>query len=296
MGTWGTGVIQDDIAADILSDFFDLYNEDVELSEIRDKLEKSNKEMIEDANQGYLFWLALAKAQWDVGGLDDDILAHVEQIINSGTDSKAWKILGGTENDIINRNVSLKNFLEKIRTPKEKPRTRKRKRLVSSIFETGDVLVFKMNSGNFGAGVVLSSEKQTREGFNELVTLRKNQVTVPTLEEICAEEVTVRNMGHIYKNNKYNIAAYNFSAKTYKMFSGLFYRIGRVRVKKINKINSYANWSFMIDAAEAQFKFENINPRVQEKVSLKKYLGYLPWQKIKILECVSQSSNDAAFF
>jgi len=71
----------------------------------------------------------------------------------------------------------------------------------------------------------------------------------------------------------------------FKKDKDLFQPIGTLLVKQIDasKINFYSvSWSHIITAAEAQFNYELANPRARDKITLRKYLGYQPWQKIEI--------------
>ncbi len=278
MGTWGTGMMQDDYAADIIGEFSDLYNNGEDILEIRKILEK--RYMDETSDNGYLFWLALAKGQWNIGALDVDVFNKVEEIVNSGIDAKTWKELGGDDADIAKRKTSLKNFLQQISTPREKPKKRVKKRLVNSPYEIGDVVTFKMANGNYGAMVIVNAEKQTQFGLSAITTLHINTPNLPTLEEISKCYVQLENRGS-YKNH---VAACNYYFSAFKKDANLFTKIGRIKVPKSPLVRAYAGgWSFLIQCAGLEFEYEKSHEPT-ERLTLKKYLGYFPWQKVKILE------------
>ena len=80
MGTWGTAIQSNDTFADIYYLFFDMYNKGHEVKDITATLAKDHREIMEDEDDGFNFWFALAKAQWETGELDPAILTKAEDI------------------------------------------------------------------------------------------------------------------------------------------------------------------------------------------------------------------------
>jgi len=73
MGAWGTAISSNDTYADIYGEFFDFYNDGLDVAEISQKLIAANQETINDKDDCNNFWFALAKAQWECKQLDKDI-------------------------------------------------------------------------------------------------------------------------------------------------------------------------------------------------------------------------------
>lgn len=71
MGAWGTAISSNDTYADIYGEFFDLYNDGLDVTEISKKLIADNQETINDKDDCNNFWFALAKAQWECKQLDE---------------------------------------------------------------------------------------------------------------------------------------------------------------------------------------------------------------------------------
>ncbi len=84
MGTWGRAILSDDFARDIYDEFISSYNRGVARDEITEQLIRSSRGEIADADDGPVFWLALAKAQWDTGTVDRRILERIEAIVTRG--------------------------------------------------------------------------------------------------------------------------------------------------------------------------------------------------------------------
>jgi len=82
MGAWGTAISSNDTYADIYSEFFELYNDGLDVEEISKKLIADNQETIDDTDDSNNFWFALAKAQWECKQLDNDIFARVKNVID----------------------------------------------------------------------------------------------------------------------------------------------------------------------------------------------------------------------
>ena len=70
MGAWGTAISSNDTYADIHDEFFELYNDGLEVDEISKQLINKNQETINDPDDCNNFWFALVKAQWECKQLD----------------------------------------------------------------------------------------------------------------------------------------------------------------------------------------------------------------------------------
>ena len=124
MGTWGTGIKENDAFGDVYSEFFDEYNKGGELGKISKNIIEKNWEILEIEEERNSLWFAIGLAQWETKSLDVEILKKIEDIISSGDELNVWRNLGATENDIKKRRVVLEKFLEKLKSdrPKAKPR------------------------------------------------------------------------------------------------------------------------------------------------------------------------------
>ena len=100
MGAWGTAISSNDTYADIYCEFFDLYNDGLDVAEISKKLIADNQETINDTDDCNNFWFALAKAQWECKQLDKDIFDRVKKVIETGADLEVWRQLDADEKDI----------------------------------------------------------------------------------------------------------------------------------------------------------------------------------------------------
>ena len=177
MGTWGTGLSSNDTFEDIYSEFFEMYNNGLDVPEITKNVLSANIELQSDYEDQHSFWFALAKAQWECGTLDQNVYEKVKSIIESGDDLKLWIALNGKSNDVKKRKKVLENFLEKISKPTGKIKKRKKLIIRTPVFQKGDCLVFKLKNDNYGGALVLEAEQETELGMNMLAVTTLNQST-----------------------------------------------------------------------------------------------------------------------
>ena len=286
MGTWGTGISSNDTYSDIYREFIDLYNDGVSVPEITKKLIDDNQETINTREDSSNFWFAIANGQWECKELNKEIFSKVEKIVKSGMDIEIWRELDGTQSNIKKREQVLIKFLEKIKTEKDKPRKRLKKKLYNSIFSKGDCLVYKMNNGNYGGAFVLTDEKSTEVGANEIAITTIDKATKPTLEDFKngrvyitrSQEVSVQN-NQIHKNLVDRPHIGGFSALSFKRDNPEIEIIGQLKIfKEYNseKIGTSAYpWSALFSMVADK---EKINGQVKTNVSLSKWTKK-PWIK-----------------
>lgn len=264
MGAWGTNIKDNDTSADIYADFFDLYNEGKNPTDISAKLLADNKELIDNPDDCNNFWFALALAQWETKSLDRIIFEKVKEIIESDNDIKVWKDLDADEKDLAKRKNALEKFFTKLQTEKPKVKPRAKPRNVKPIFATGDCLAFKFNNGNYGGAVVLAANDNPKLGYNLVAGTRINQPTKPTLNDFEKAEILIRNFA--FWEDKSEVLWINPDLYE-KEYSNLFELIGKISVEKeyttSNSIfKSYcADWGSAKESAEKQFEHEKTNPK-----------------------------------
>lgn len=195
MGTWGTTIKDSDAFADIYDEFFELYNKGGQPDSISKKILADNWEMLEIEEEKHSLWFALALSQWETKSLDSKVFSTVESIIKSGADIELWLNLGASEQNIEKRKIVLEKFLEKLKSEKLKAKQRKRAKLKTPIFSTGDCLVFKLKTGNFGGAVVLATDENPETAYNLIAITRLNQKSKPSPEDIENAEVLICNFG-----------------------------------------------------------------------------------------------------
>ena len=69
MGTWGTALFSDDLAADIRDELRDLIGEGHSAEEATERLLTEYADSLNDPDEQTVFWLALAVTQWKLSTL-----------------------------------------------------------------------------------------------------------------------------------------------------------------------------------------------------------------------------------
>ncbi|MEO6613431.1 MAG: hypothetical protein ABIT05_15655 [Chitinophagaceae bacterium] len=277
MGTWGAAIKDSDAFADIYSEFFDLYNKGGQPDNISQKIITDNWEMFEIEEEKHSFWFALALAQWETKSLDPKVLSTIKNIITSGDDLKLWLDLGASEQDIRKRKIALDKFLVKLKSDRPKAKPRKKAKLKTSIFSTGDCLVFKMKNGNYGGAVVLATDTNPETAYNLVATTRLNKNSKPTLVDFENAEVLVCNFGQW--QDKPDVTWY-MPDLFYKDYNDIYELIGKLAVEIEYDTKNYegkgylfkpsytSGWS-MNNAVERQIDSEISKPKPTKILTIK---------------------------
>lgn len=289
MGTWGFGIKDNDAFADVYQEYFDLYNKGGNPESISKKIIESNREILEINEEKHNLWFALALALWETKSLDKEILSKVENIVDSGDDLKVWLDLGTSEVDLKKRKINLDKFLEKLKSERPKAKPRKRVKLKSPIFKTGDCLTFKIKGGNYGGAIVLATDSNPETGYNLVATLRINKTTKPTLEDYKNAEVLICNFGQWKDRPAVVWYMPDLYIKDYSVFYEL---IGNIKVDKEYDSKNYdgkgylfkpswtSGWS-MNEAVNCQFDSELSKPKPTVSIKVKELIQRDKWWKIK---------------
>lgn len=270
MGAWGTGITSNDTYADVFGVFFDLYNDGVDVAEASAKLIKQNQETIGDPDDANNFWFALAKAQWECGQLDSDLLRRVSLMIESGSDIDVWRRLDASEGDIRKRAKVLAAFLEKLKSENAMPRIRKKKAIKQPPFEKGTCLAFKLSNGNYGGAVVIEAVAMEGFGLNLVASTRLNQQTLPNAHDFSSAEVLLLNFVTYQDEPMIN---WKYSIR-FRKDKDLFIKIGKIDVSTSYDPNdsskfSYGGlWSSIVEVASLQFESEKTKQRPRKVLKI----------------------------
>jgi hypothetical protein len=280
MGSWGTAISSNDTYADIYDEFFDLYNEGESVENISKNLISDNQETINEPDDCYNFWFALAKAQWDCKQLDTEIFKKVKEIIESGSDLEVWRRLDAEEKNIKKRKIALDKFLTDLQTEKSKAKPRKKKVNKQPPFEKGDCLTFKLTNGNYGGAVVLEALRDTEYGYSLIVITRINQPNKPTKSDFENAEVLIVN----YANWEDDIYIKWYLPERHKKVEHLIEKVGTIKVLKDYSINKleyglFADFNlWVIEVANQQFEFEKTNSTPIKKQEVKSLIKKNKWR------------------
>jgi len=280
MGAWGTAISSNDTYADIYGEFFDLYNDGLDVAEISKKLIADNQETINDTDDSNNFWFVLAKAQWECKQLDKDIFDRVKKVIETGVDVEVWRQLDADEMDIKKRKAVLDKFLADLQTDRPKAKSRKKKIIRQPVFEKGDCLSFKLENGNYGGSVILEAIKDSEYGHNLIATTRLNQPNKPTKKDFENAEILIMNYAN-WDNNP-NVKWY--LPIRHKHTAHLIEKVENIEVQinydiknsMLGFVSDFDIW--IIQVVDLQLKSEETKPRSTTKQTIKELTKKSKWK------------------
>jgi hypothetical protein len=126
MGTSGTGLFADDCACDVRDEFIACLGAGDDPAEAALEMVRRRGDMIDDPDDGPVFWLALAATQWEYGCLGDDVRARAVEVIDSGVDLARWTGAAAKR-----RQKTLAALRDQLMSPQ--PRLRRPRRRVSPV-------------------------------------------------------------------------------------------------------------------------------------------------------------------
>lgn len=285
MGTWGTEIKDNDAFDDIYSEFFDLYNKGGQPDIISEKIIDSNQEMLEIKEERNSLWFALALAQWETKSLDSKVLSTVENIITSGDDLKIWFELNASEHDIKKRKVALDKFLEKLKSERPKAKARKKQKIKTPIFATGDCLTFKLKNNNYGGAIILATDTNPDTAYNLVATTRINQSTKPDIKDFEKSEILICNFGNWTDKTE---ITWRMPDLYLKNFFPLYEVIGRINVEIQYDVSNHEGKGYLFKPsytsgwnmnymADEQFESEKTKNKPANTLTTKQFIKKGKW-------------------
>lgn len=273
MGTWGTGISSNDVYEDINYEFFELYNQGLDVSAITEKLIKENKELIDSHEDQNNFWITIAKSQWECKALDPKIYSRIKDIVESEKDIELWKELDASKSDLTKRRKVLESFLSKISTEKKTARKRKVKKLRDAIFEKGDCLVFKLSDEDFCGAFVLESEKESEFGLNLIAVTDIKMSDKPTEQDFEKANILFALEQQINKEFKPKEQISWCYAQHYKNSETKFEKVRNLKViptyRSDKDYQSFSNWD-NLKLYQDDYYSDSYEYRSEKRVKLNK--------------------------
>ena len=93
VGTWGRAILSDDFARDVYDEYLRLYDAGRGREEIARQLLSAHSADL-DEDDVPLFWLALAKAEWETGEVSANVLSRVAITVADERGLERWREAG----------------------------------------------------------------------------------------------------------------------------------------------------------------------------------------------------------
>ncbi|HJJ12397.1 MAG TPA: hypothetical protein OIM48_03715 [Clostridiaceae bacterium] len=145
MGTWGTGLYQDDTTCDVKEEYLNLLKIGTEPKEAMEEMIINWEDCIEDVEEGPLFWFALAETQWRYGLLDEKVKEIALQYIEEGIDLERWE---EDQKLYTKRKTELEKLKEKLES--EQPQRKKIPKMTfqRANWKIGDIILYQILNEN----------------------------------------------------------------------------------------------------------------------------------------------------
>ena len=144
MGTSGPSLFSDDTAVDVRGAYRDLVGDGLTGPEATDRLVQDWGTLLDDPDEGPVFWLALASTQWRVGRLEPRVCDKALEAIDSGRDLARWQ---HDPKSLAKRTRVLEDLREVLLSPQPPAKRISKRYRDSTDWETGDIVTYRLNSG-----------------------------------------------------------------------------------------------------------------------------------------------------
>lgn len=261
MGAWGTGILSDDTVRDIYDSYIDLFNRGDARENIRADILKAHASSLRDPDEGPLVWLAIAKAQWDCGQLETEVLAKVRGIVREGLGLERWAEQG--QRLLERRKAALGQFLAKLESVNARPRKPRKSIKRKPLFKPGDCLAVRLPNDVWGAILVLQHEPESEDpyretyGTNLVVALKYRGTNPPPLDEFEKREWLLLNH-HTWRNEM--VFRFVFGRR-FKDVRNSLVLLDNIPLRKTDpqhsQCKSYCRWSRVVQDIYNQDRWDN---------------------------------------
>ncbi|MBI9050218.1 MAG: hypothetical protein JEZ00_12420 [Anaerolineaceae bacterium] len=225
MGTWGYQLEQDDFVHDVMWEFDQHLKQNQNLQQTTELLIETYKEILDDPDEGPLFWIALAGMQWKYGKVHSNVFAQVISDFDRNAGLERWKEIG--ETGYTRRKNVITNFVEKISVDNPKPKKLPKIVVRKPVYKAGDCLSINLPNGMYGAALVLSADHSDIEyGQNLIALLNYMEKEEPNLSVFEKRDWLM--LTHHNYENKPDIGWY--TAPGHRSVKSKFYLLGNIPI------------------------------------------------------------------
>jgi hypothetical protein len=226
MGTWGTGILQNDTSADIWLEFKELYNKGLSSKEIRLKLEKEYNPQNDTENYSEI-WTGIAHGQWMCGEIEDYTIKKLME----ATKVK-WLTLWEEDKKLLNKRIqAISDFILKIKTPRPNPLKRKKIITRPLTYKKGDVIALKIDEVNYLTGLIVETNDHPNFLEYTIVLTDLTFSDKPTEKQILSANILYFDIGG---NNRYHRGYFiaSFTTKYMARKAMQTIKIGEIPIKE----------------------------------------------------------------
>jgi len=176
VGTWGSGVLDNDFSTDVYATYESAIRDGASHSAARGIVEKELLAECVDTEDVANFWLGLAAVQWEHKTLDTDVYKKAQAVY----ESFCSPVSGIDEPFRLAKRKTLESFIKKLGEPSRGRRT-KRKRASAPRYPVGACLAIRLRDDMWGACIVFGvSDREPYHYLLAALDYRSNEM--PTSE------------------------------------------------------------------------------------------------------------------
>jgi hypothetical protein len=142
MGTWGTGLYSDDLAADLRGEFRDLVAGGLTPDAAVTKLTTEYAESLTDPDEAPVFWLTIAHTAWRIGRPVPRATSEALRVIAAGDDLRRWDHAKLRQK----RMVVLESIAADLRSPAPPAKSLRVRFVAKNDWKIGEVVAFRLSS------------------------------------------------------------------------------------------------------------------------------------------------------
>jgi|SRR5712691_595492 len=143
MGTWGTGVFDNDLASDVRGEYRELLEDGTADAEATHVVLSSFAYAVDDPDNGACFWTGLAATQMQLGRLDPAVRDRTIAVIDAGGDLHMWDDPALARK----RKAALAKLRGQLLGPQRAPGKVRPPRRVPCPVQAGDVFLLTLEDG-----------------------------------------------------------------------------------------------------------------------------------------------------
>lgn len=211
MGTWGTGIYSNDVSEEVRDTYKNLLKDGNTNEEALLKTLEEGKDYINDSDDTYGFWFALADTQSTLGRLHPQVKERALELIDKGGDIGRWLEVGDQKNAKKRKEV-LDKLKEKLNGPQLPEKKIPRRVVFKCPWKIGDVFAYLLENeaaeknGLLGRYLIIQKIKDKNwlhGGILPMVIVRiSRSKELPTLEDIEALEIVKTLQSSVRKLHK----------------------------------------------------------------------------------------------
>jgi len=145
VGTWGTALYSDDLAADLRSEFRDLIGGGLSADEAVERLATEHASSLDDPDETPVFWLAVAHAAWKLGRPHARATTEALRAIETGADLLRWP----HAKDRRKREAVLEQGAATLRSAPPAAKRVPKPFIANNSWEVGEVVAYRLASGSW---------------------------------------------------------------------------------------------------------------------------------------------------